>query len=99
MPQINIHFQDGFDDDAAEVSAGESRMLNLEHLKTSKLIGLAGTKSIELPEGIVELEIRVPGRNLGQRLSLDTRTTRHVGVSLEPGGLVVRKSDQAFGYA
>jgi hypothetical protein len=99
MPEISIHFQDGFEDDAAEVLAGKSRILNLEHLKTSKLIGLADTKSIDLPEGVVELEINLPGRNLHKRVSLDTRKMRHVGVSVEPGGLVVTPSEREFGYA
>src|ERR1044071_5738317 len=99
VPAINIHFQEGFDDDTAEVLAGKSRMLILEHLNTSKLIGLAEAKSIDLPEGVVELEIKLPARNLQERVTLDTRKTRNVAVSVEPAGLVVTPSDREFGYA
>jgi hypothetical protein len=99
MPEIKIHFQEGFDDDTAEVSSGNSQVLSIEHLKTSKLLGLAVAKSIDLPEGVVDLEIKLPRRNIEQSVRLDTRKMRHVGVSIDRQGLVVTQSDKAFGYA
>ena len=99
MPEVSIHFQEGFEDDTAEVWLGQSRALKVEHLNTSKLIGLATTTSMNLPEGIVELEIRLPERNIKHSLSLDTRKIVQIGVSLELGRLVVAPSTKPFGYA
>jgi hypothetical protein len=99
MPEVSIHFQDGFDDDDATVSLNETVVLEVEHLRTSKLLGLADTKSIELPAGVVDLEIKLPRRNITQRLRLDTQRVRHVGISVASQGLVVIRSEQAFGYA
>lgn len=99
MPEVNIHFQEGFDDDTAEVRAGATCLLNLAHLRTSKLVGLAEAKSVELPDGVVELEIKLPERNIKQHLQVDTGKIRNLGVSLESDGLVVTQSEREFGYA
>ena len=98
MPEVTFDFQEGFEDDTAEVWVGQVQLLKAEHLNTSKLIGLADSTSIDLPEGIVELELRLPGRNIKHSIALDTRKIRHVGVSLLPKGLTVTLSERPFGY-
>ena len=99
MPQVSIHFQDGFEDDTAEVWSGSSRVLKREHLKTSKLIGLADTAPVDLPDGDVKLEIRVPTRNIKHALTLDTRDVQNVGISLDSRQLNIALSKTPFGYA
>lgn len=99
MLEVCIHFQEGFDDDSVEVWSGQARVLKLEHLSTSKLIGLARTEEVHLAEETVTLEIRFLNRDLKRTITLDPRKIRHVAVSLESGQLVVRLSETPFGYA
>jgi hypothetical protein len=50
-------------------------------------------------DGLVTLQVHLPGRDLQASRDIDTRTSPFVGISLLDGELVVTTSQTPFGYA
>ncbi len=98
MPTLKVDLQDGF--------AGKTVILRLNgkevyraEPRTRTQIGLADSRSFELPAQKVTLDCDVPDAGVSKELVLDLNKNSFVGVSLENGGAVSFKvSNEPFGY-
>jgi hypothetical protein len=97
MPQLRIDFQDGFAGEPItlrvngdEVMAGSPR--------TAKLTGKAGSASVNVPAGAVEIEIDLPGRET-HRISLRVERDTFLGISRTARGFEHIERSAPFGYA
>lgn len=94
-----IDLQDGFDDDVVEIYVNGEKALQKEGVTTRHVVGLALSSEIEVSDGINDIEIRVPTRNLSNTFSVDTSETPNLGISIRDGELKSITSTKRFFYA
>ncbi len=98
MPVLKVDLQEGF--------SGETVVLLLNGTevyrgapKTRTQIGLAESRSFELPPQHLRLEATLPRSGVSRSLELDLIQDCYVGVTLSPdGGISLRPSSEPFGY-
>jgi len=98
MPTLRIDLQDGFQDDDVVVKVDGEERLRQAGMTTKKVLGLAGSVTVDVPEGKRSIELSVPGRGVTKQVDVDTQTTTHVGLSLSGKDVTVLARDKPFGY-
>ena len=98
MTLLHIAFQDGFSDDTVQVLVNSREVTQKEHVTTRTQIGLADSFEMDVPEGMMELEVLVPTRNLSERITLPVSKAVYLGVSVDEGRMVHKVSEEPFGY-
>jgi hypothetical protein len=96
---LTIALQDGFSDDAVTVRVDDKTVIDNQSMRTDQRIGLAYALDVPDVDGLVTLQVHLPGRDLQASRDIDTRTSPFVGISLLDGELVVTTSQTPFGYA
>jgi hypothetical protein len=87
MPQLAIHFTEGFKGHSATLSIEGRELLREADLTTDLRTGLAKIARIEVPNGRSVLTVEVPAKNYRATLSIDPTPIKYVEVSLAGGGL------------
>jgi hypothetical protein len=98
MPKLRIDLQDGFQDDDVVVKVDGEERLRQTGVTTKKVLGLAGSVTVDVPEGQRSIELSVPGRGVTKQIDVDTQKTTHVGLSLAGQEVTVLARDKPFGY-
>ena len=93
---MRVDLQDGFDKDRVEVYVNGVAVLAEEGVTSRRTLGFALSSEIEVAPGPVELEIRIPTRNLSKTFSVDTP---NLGISIRNGDIEIITSGKRFGYA
>jgi hypothetical protein len=99
LADVTIHFQDGFAGDTVEIRANDKLVLRAENVTTRKLLGLASTHRVEVPDGPVRLEVRVVGQPKTTNVAVNTESSPYIGVSATASAPAVLTSQREFGYA
>ena len=99
MPKMRLDLQEGFNNDAVEILVNGSIVLQAEGVTTKRLLGLALSSEIEVPEGTLDIEIKVPTKTLSQTISVEASTTPNLGISIHSGQIKIITSERRFGYA
>ena len=81
MSALTIDLQDGFSADRVVILVNGREVAARSGVTTKRVIGLAETLSVEVPDGPVRVEIVLPGRGL--RDSVEAKEP-HLGVSPRP---------------
>ena len=95
MPRLTIDLQEGFSGDEVIVRVNGREVERRLGVRTKRVLGLAQSVAIDVPDGAVNLEVDVPTR--GVRATTDVRHPQ-LGVSLEGNGIQFVQSDEEFGY-
>jgi hypothetical protein len=95
MSALTIDLQDGFSADRVVILVNGREVAARSGVTTKRMIGLAETLSVDVPEGPVRVEVVLPGR--GVRGSVEAKEP-HLGVSVTSGGLEFIQSRREFGY-
>jgi hypothetical protein len=82
---LHLVLEDGFDDDTVVVRADGRELLRLDGVTTRTQISHAGDAEIEVPEGLVTLEVEVPTQGVRDSVEVDAAATPVVGLSLREG--------------
>jgi hypothetical protein len=98
MATLRIDLQDGFQDDDVVVKIDGKERLRQAGVTTKKVLGLAGSVTVDVPDGKRSIELSVPGRGVTKQVDVDTETTTHVGLSLAGQDVTVLVRDKPFGY-
>ena len=93
---MRVDFQDGFNKDHVELYVNGRKRIEAEGVTSRRQLGLALSTELEVPDGTVEVEIRVPTQNLSKTLSVDTP---NLGISIRNGEIEIITSGKRFGYA
>src|SRR5258706_8256545 len=64
MAQLRIDLQDGFQDDDVVVKVDGEERLRQAGVTTKKVLGLAGSVTVDVPEGQRSIELSVPSRGV-----------------------------------
>ena len=99
MPSMRIDLQEGFNNDAVEVYVNGEKVLEKEGVTTKRMLGLALSSEIEVPDGALAIEIKVPTKNLAKIFSVESFDISNLGVSIHNGELKGITSKKRFGYA
>ncbi len=98
MSMLEIDLQEGFADDAVQITADGQEVFNQKGVSTDYSIGLAKKLRCELPEKRVTIEVTVSSRKLSASTEVDTGATKHLGVSLGEGEIVFQPQSKGFIY-
>jgi hypothetical protein len=99
MSKLRVDFQEGFAADEVEIRINGHDSFHKEGVTTRRMLGLATSSEIEVPDGPVDIEIEVPTRRLSKTISLKSSESAHLGVSIQGGELKLMVSQKPFGYA
>jgi len=96
---MHIDLQEGFSNDAVEILVNGNSVLQAEGATTKRTLGLALASEIEVPDGTIDIEIRVPTKNLSKTISVEGSNTPNLGISIHDGEIKIITSERRFGYA
>lgn len=99
MPKLGLDLQEGFTGDVVSVRVNGRESFRKEGVTTRRMLGLAVSSEIEVPEGTATIEIRIPTKNLSKTITLETATSIFLGVSVGSGEIEHIVSREPFGYA
>ncbi len=98
MPILKVDLQEGFSSETV-VMRLHGREVYHGTPKTRTQIGLADSRSFDLPPQHLTLEVAVPLSGVSQSLDLDLLQDVYVGVTLSSDGKIsLRLSLEPFGY-
>jgi hypothetical protein len=95
MRTLTIDLQEGFAGDEVLVRVNGSEVARRSDVRTKRMLGLACSVEVPVPDGPVTLEVEVSTKSL--RGATDVRRSR-VGVSVEGGDVHFIQADEPFGY-
>ena len=99
MPKMRLDFQEGFGNDTVEILVNGNVVLQTEGVTTKRMLGLALATEIEVPDGTLDIEIKIPTKNLSKTISVEASTTPNLGISIHNGEIKIITSERRFGYA
>lgn len=99
MSRLRVDLQEGFAADDVDIRINGLESLHKEGVTTKRMLGLATSSEIEVPDGPVNVEIEVPTKRLSKAISLESSESSHLGVSIQDGEIKLTVSRKPFGYA
>jgi len=99
MSKLRVDLQEGFTDDEVYLHVNGVPSLRKQGVTTKRFLGLATSSEIEVPEGTVNIEIKIPTKNLAKTISLNASGSDYLGVSVGDGKIQHIVSQKPFGYA
>lgn len=99
MSKLRVDFQEGFAADEVDIKVNGRDSFHKEGVTTRRMIGLATSSEVEVPDGPLKVEIEVPTKNLSKKILLNSPDSAHLGVSIQGGELKLIVSRKPFGYA
>ncbi len=96
---MRIDLQEGFNRDSVEILVNGKSVLRAEGVTTKRMLGLALSSEIEVPDGTLDIEIKIPTKNLSKKTSVEASTTPNLGISIHNGEIKIITSERRFGYA
>jgi hypothetical protein len=98
-PQLHIALQNGFDHDTVVVRVNGQEVFNTPGVTTRLQLGVARAFVVDVPEGLTDIQIALPLKNVSESLRLQVSQPLHVGLSVSRDGrLTHRLSSEPFGY-
>lgn len=99
MPILNVNLQEGFVNDTVVVRVNGQEVFNKTSVKTKLQIGLANVFQVDVPEGLLDIEIALPLKNVSESLALEVSSPVHLGLSVNHEGRITHRiSQEPFGY-
>jgi len=99
MPSMRIDLQEGFNSDDVEVYVNGAKVRDWKDVTTKRMLGLAASAEFEVPDGALDIEVKVPTKNLAKTFSVASSDTPNLGISIHNGELKSITSKKRFGYA
>ena len=96
---MRIDLQEGFTDDDVEIYVNAAKVLEKEGVTTKRMLGLASSAEIDVPDGAFVIEVKVPTKNLSKTFSVESSDIPNLGISIHNGELKIITSKKRFGYA
>jgi hypothetical protein len=98
MPTLKVDLQEGFSGETTVVFLNGTEVYRGKP-KTRMQIGLADSRSFDLPAQNVALQVAMPDSGASQTLEFNLSQDAYVGVTLtEDGEISLRTSLEPFGY-
>lgn len=99
MSLLHIALQDGFADDEVIVKVNGEEVFNKSRVRTRFQIGLADSFEINVKEGAVNVEVKLPLKNLSKSITLKVSGSTYLGVSITTEGEInFHISNERFRY-
>jgi hypothetical protein len=99
MPKMHLDLQEGFNNDDVEILVNGNAVFRTAGVTTKRMLGLALATEVDVPNGALDIEIRVPTKNLSKTISVETSNTPNLGISIDDGEIKIITSEKRFGYA
>ena len=96
---MRLDLQEGFTNDVVEIYVNGAKVREWEAVTTKRMLGLAASSEIGVPDGALDIEVKVPTKNLAKTFSVESSDTPNLGISIQNGELKSVTSRKRFGYA
>lgn len=98
MVLLKIDLQDGFTDDLVIITVDGVEVYRREHVKTKLTLGYADSFTLDIPPGDAIVEVRLPSREIAQRIPIRLEESLSLGIFLDDGLVSHRLSRERFRY-
>ena len=98
---LTIDLEAGFNEDTVNIYVNRERVAYSEGVTTDYSVGLAGSVLVDVPPGLITLELSVPKRQISHTLDLEVGQGTSVRASISPQGelsINVRPAEQPREY-
>lgn len=85
MSRLHLVLEDGFQNDTVVIRAHGRELFHRDDVTTRTQLSHAGDADVDVPEGVVTLEVEVPTRGVSDRVEVDAGATPIVALSLRDG--------------
>jgi hypothetical protein len=99
MATLSIDLQEGFEGEEVIVRVDGREAARCRGVRTNRMLGLADSLAVQVPEDKATIEIAVPSRHLERRVEVRPGETPYLGVSLSSGQINLLPYPEPFGYA
>ena len=99
MSKLHVDFQEGFTQDKIVLRINGQERWQKQDVTTNRLLGLASSAEIDVPDGSVTIDIQIPTKNLAKTISIEISGSAFLGISIENGRIEHIVSQRPFGYA
>ena len=99
MIELSVDLQDGFDGDTVAVQADGQEVARRENVRTRRMLGLATSLSIQIPNEATKITISVPTKGITQDLAIPAGIRSYIGASVANGKVEAIVSANPFHYA
>ena len=99
MVLLHIALKDGFVNDEVVIEVNDKEVFHQTKVKTKFQIGLATSWETNLEKGLINIEVKLPLKNLSQAITLELNNPTYLGVSITPEDkLDIQVSAEPFRY-
>jgi hypothetical protein len=99
MPLLHIALQEGFTNDTVSVRVNGTEVARRTNVTTRNQIGFAEAIELDIPQGEVQLELRVESRSVSESTNVRVAGATYMGVTVERDGRVrCEQSLEPFRY-
>jgi hypothetical protein len=99
MSLLHIALQDGFLNDEVVIKVNDQGVFHQFQVKTRFQLGLATSFEINVPEGLINMNVILPQKNLEQTTVLEISAPAYLGISLTAdGNISFHLSNDRFRY-
>lgn len=98
LPKLGIDLQEGFASDVAIVMINGKELFREEHLTTRLVIGLAKSFTVQVEEGMVDVKVLVPTKEIDGSVKLKVESDRYIGISIVDGKISFNVLREPFYY-
>ena len=98
MAIVEIHLQDGFEDDEVVVLMDGREVFSSDSVTSKALLGLAETITLEADTAGHEVTVELPRRGVSGNTSVPASERSYVGVTRQGDSLELIVTGEPFGY-
>ena len=98
MALMEIHLQEGWDDDHVQVTIDRAGFVDQYSVSTDYSLGLAWMERFSIPAGEHEVEVEVPIRQLSERLSVVVEGEFYLGIRIDNDQISFVSRSEPFVY-
>jgi len=99
MPRLHVALQEGFENDTVSVRVNGAEVARRTNVTTKNQIGFADAVELEMPEGELDLELRIETRSLVGSTNVRVDGPTYVAVSMARDGRVIcEQAQEPFRY-
>lgn len=98
MGKIVVDLQEGFSNDAVEITVNGKLTYSEELIATNSSTGLADSAQLETEDDTIWLEVSLPQKQMNKKILLNVIATPYVGVKLVETSITFTSSTDSFVY-
>lgn len=98
MVLFNVDLQNGFINDYVIIKINHEEVFQRKDVKSNPLLGYAISFQKDVPEGSLDIEVRLPEKDLSKTISLKISGPLYLGISIKDSKISFITNERSFVY-